>query len=75
MIQAQAGPETGERQQGPEGDSSFYYSLPRLSISGSVTSTDETGHPTTVEVSGLGWVDRQWGEFMTNAWDLHRGPE
>ena len=54
-------------QEGPEGDYSFYYSLPRLRISGSVTSTDESGHPTTVEVSGSGWVDRQWGEFMTNA--------
>ncbi len=56
-------------QEGPEGDYSFYYSLARLRISGSVTYTDETGHPTTVEVSGSGWVDRQWGDFMTNAWE------
>jgi len=45
------------------GGHSFYYSLPRLRIAGSVTYTDERGKPTAVDVSGSGWADRQWGDF------------
>ena len=43
---------------------SFSYSLPHLQIAGSVTYTDERGKPTTVDVSGSGWADRQWGDFL-----------
>lgn len=47
------------------GDShSFSYSLPHLQIAGSVTYTDERGKPTTVDLSGSGWADRQWGDFL-----------
>jgi predicted secreted hydrolase len=56
-------------QEGPEGEYSFYYSLPRLRIAGSLTYADEGGQPTTVEVGGSGWVDRQWGEFLTKDWE------
>jgi hypothetical protein len=56
-------------QEGPEGEYSFYYSLPRLRVAGSLTNTDERGQPTTVEVGGFGWTDRQWGDFMTNTWE------
>ena len=38
------------------------YSLPHLQVAGSVTYADERGKPTTVDVSGTGWADRQWGE-------------
>jgi hypothetical protein len=56
-------------QEGPEGDYSFYYSLPRLRVAGSLADTDEGGQTTTVEVSGSGWVDRQWGDFLTKDWE------
>jgi len=48
------------------GGHSFSYSLPHLRIAGSVTYTDERGKPTTVDVSGSGWADRQWGDFLAD---------
>jgi len=48
------------------GDHSFSYSLPRLRIAGSVTYTDERGKPIAVDVSGSGWADRQWGDFLAD---------
>ena len=48
------------------GSHSFSYSLPHLQIAGSVTSTDERGKPTTVDLSGSGWADRQWGGFVAD---------
>ena len=56
-------------QQGLPGNVSFYYSLPRLFISGNLTYLDESGNNKTVDVAGLGWVDRQWGDFKTEAWE------
>jgi hypothetical protein len=50
-------------QDSADGGHGFYYSLPRLRIAGSLTYTDERGKPTPVDVSGSGWVDRQWGDF------------
>lgn len=47
-------------------DHSFFYSLPRLQITGSVTYTDERGKPIDVDVSGTGWADRQWGSFAAD---------
>jgi hypothetical protein len=29
----------------------------------------EDGRPATSEVGGFGWVDRQWGDFLTGAWE------
>jgi hypothetical protein len=55
-------------QEGPEGDYSFYYSLPRLEVSGSISHVED-GRPTTSDVGGFGWVDRQWGDFLTSAWE------
>lgn len=45
----------------------YYYSRPRLQVSGTVTDAD--GAP--VPVTGLGWMDRQWGNFQPVAigWD------
>jgi predicted secreted hydrolase len=48
------------------GSHSFSYSLPHLQIAGSVTYTDERGKPTAVDVSGSGWADRQWGDFLVD---------
>jgi len=46
-----------------DGGHSFFYSLPRLRIAGSVTYTDEDRKSIAVDVSGSGWADRQWGDF------------
>jgi predicted secreted hydrolase len=46
-------------QEGALGNVSFYYSLPRLIVSGNITYMDESGNSKTVEVAGQGWVDRQ----------------
>ena len=45
----------------------YYYSRPRLEASGTVTSADGEAHL----VSGLGWLDKQWGDFQPAAvtWD------
>ena len=45
----------------------YYYSRPRLEVSGTVTPAGGTA----VAVSGLGWMDRQWGNFQPVAigWD------
>ena len=53
-------------QDSADGGHGFYYSLPRLRIAGSVTYTDERGKPTAVDVSGSGWADRQWGDFLAD---------
>lgn len=44
----------------------YYYSQPRLSLAGSLTTPDGTR-----EVSGLAWLDKQWGDFQPVAvfWD------
>lgn len=56
-------------QEGLPGNVSFYYSLPRLDVSGNLTYTDESRTDKTIEVTGQGWVDRQWGDFLTYAWE------
>jgi len=56
-------------QQGLPGNVSFYYSLPRLFISGNLTYVDQSGNNKTIDVAGLGWVDRQWGDFKIDAWE------
>jgi predicted secreted hydrolase len=49
-----------------DGGHSSSYSLPHLQITGSITHTDERGKPSTVDVSGSGWADRQWGDFLAD---------
>lgn len=56
-------------QEGLPGNVSFYYSLPRLMVSGKLSYMDESGTNRTIDVAGQGWVDRQWGDFKTNAWE------
>ena len=44
----------------------YYYSRPRLDVRGTLTSPDGTR-----QVTGLGWLDKQWGNFQPVAvyWD------
>jgi hypothetical protein len=56
-------------QEGAPDDRSFYYSLPRLTLAGRVAFPDKTGARREVEVQGMGWVDRQWGDFLTKSWE------
>lgn len=55
--------------EGAENDRSFYYSLPKLPFYGWLRYTEEDGHEEYVEVTGQGWVDRQWGNFFTKSWE------
>ena len=56
---------TGFVNLGPAGDT-FYYTRPRLELSGTLT-IDGIPRP----VSGTGWMDHQWGEFVSRrvGWD------
>jgi predicted secreted hydrolase len=56
-------------QEGAPEDRSFYYSLPHLNVSGRIAFPDKTGTRREVEVQGAGWVDRQWGDFLTKDWE------
>ncbi|MBV9121119.1 MAG: carotenoid 1,2-hydratase [Chloroflexi bacterium] len=50
---------------GPAGDS-YYYSRTRLAVSGTIV---DHGQP--AKVSGLAWMDHQWGDFISSGggWD------
>ena len=56
-------------QEGAPDDRSFYYSLPRLNLTGRIAFPDKTGARREVEVQGTAWVDRQWGDFLTKSWE------
>ena len=56
-------------QEGAPEDRSFYYSLPRLNLTGRIAFPDKTGARREVEVQGTAWVDRQWGDFLTKSWE------
>jgi hypothetical protein len=56
-------------QEGAPEDRSYYYSLPRVQIVGRVTYTGKGGVRREIDVTGQGWVDRQWGDFLTNSWE------
>jgi hypothetical protein len=56
-------------QEGAPEDRSYYYSLPRVQIVGRITYTGKGGIPRAIDVTGQGWVDRQWGDFLTNSWE------
>jgi predicted secreted hydrolase len=51
--------------EGP-GASSAYYSAPRLAARGTLVL-----HGHTINVSGRGWLDHQWGNFATNTASWH----
>lgn len=55
--------------EGGKNDRSFYYSLPQLPYKGWIRYIDKNGKTVTVNVTGEGWVDRQWGNFMTKSWE------
>jgi hypothetical protein len=56
-------------QEGAREDRSYYYSLPRLHIVGRITYAGKGGVPREIDVTGQGWVDRQWGDFLTKSWE------
>ena len=55
--------------EGAENDRSFYYSLPKLPFTGWIKYTDNEGKEVLTDVYGQGWIDRQWGNFMTKTWE------
>lgn len=59
----------GFMQEGAEDDFSFYWSLPRLPITGTISFEDKNGEKKELYVTGQGWIDRQWGDFKTNSWE------
>jgi predicted secreted hydrolase len=56
-------------QEGADEDRSYYYSLPRVQIVGRITYTGKGGVRREIDVTGQGWVDRQWGDFLTKSWE------
>ena len=48
---------------------SFYYSFTNLTTEGWISYENQKGVRTTEQVSGLSWVDRQWGQFKEGGWD------
>jgi hypothetical protein len=56
-------------QEGASDDRSYYYSLPRVQIEGRVSYTGKGGVRRDIDVTGQGWVDRQWGDFLTKSWE------
>jgi CrtC N-terminal lipocalin domain len=59
----------GFLQEGGPGNVSFYYSLPRLDLSCNVSYIDQSGSNQTLDVTGQAWVDIQWGDWNTRAWE------
>ena len=56
-------------QEGGQEERSFYYSLPRVQLVGRITYTGKGGVRREIDVTGQGWVDRQWGDFLTKSWE------
>jgi predicted secreted hydrolase len=56
-------------QEGAQEDRSYYYSLPRVEIAGRIAYTGKGGGRREIDVTGQGWVDRQWGDFQTKSWE------
>jgi predicted secreted hydrolase len=56
-------------QEGAPADRSYYYSVPRLGVVGRISYTGKGGVQREIDVTGQGWVDRQWGDFLTNSWE------
>jgi hypothetical protein len=55
--------------EGGKTERSFYYSLPQLPFTGWIKYRDKDGKEQKVDVTGDGWIDRQWGNFMTMSWE------
>jgi hypothetical protein len=55
-------------QQGAKDDFSFYYSLPDLPFHGTLKQQTK-GEWAQTEVTGRGWIDRQWGDFLNKTWE------
>ena len=60
---------TGFIQKGAREDRSYYYSLARVEIVGRITYIGKDGVRREIDVTGQGWVDRQWGDFLTKSWE------
>jgi hypothetical protein len=56
-------------QEGAEDDRSFYYSLPKLPFHGTLQYAEKDGTKITTDVYGQGWIDRQWGDYLTKSWE------
>jgi len=56
-------------QEGAQEDRSYYYSLPRVEIVGRISYIGKGGVRLEIDVTGQGWVDRQWGDFLTKSWE------
>jgi hypothetical protein len=56
-------------QEGGQEDRSYYYSLPRVEIVGRIAYTGKGGVRREIDVTGQGWVDRQWGDFLYKSWE------
>jgi hypothetical protein len=56
-------------QEGAQEDRSYYYSLPHVQLAGRITYTGKGGALRDIDVTGQGWVDRQWGDFLTRSWE------
>ena len=52
----------GVLQEGGPGNFSYYYSLSRLEVTGNISYIDKVGHNKTMDVTGQGWIDKQWGD-------------
>ena len=48
---------------------SFYYSIPALEVEGMLAYTGDDGRQITTKVTGQGWCDRQWGDYLTKSWE------
>ncbi|HIN38690.1 MAG TPA: hypothetical protein EYM84_00285, partial [Flavobacteriales bacterium] len=48
----------------------YYYSQTELDVSGTITIKDSL-NPYTETVSGIGWIDRQWGNFNPTSGDKY----
>ena len=59
----------GVLQEGGPGNLSYYYSVPRLEVAGNLSYIDKAGQNRTMDVTGQGWVDRQWGDWNVRAWE------
>lgn len=59
----------GVLQEGGPGNFSYYYSLPRLEVAGNLSYIDKAGHNKTMDVTGQGWIDKQWGDWNVRAWE------
>jgi hypothetical protein len=56
-------------QEGAPDDWSFYYSLPKLPYHGTLKYQEKDSTWLTTDVYGQGWIDRQWGDYLSKSWE------